>query len=170
MTQKLVVTLVFSSCFCVSVSAQTENLSNPAQRVVYPMQGKDMTLQSADEQMCYDWSAEKTSWDPQEAVAQLKEKYSQSMAQYEQSTGGALKGAAGGALMGLAIGAIAGDAGKGAAIGAAAGGGAGALRSRRGRQQAEEGFEEAVEQFQVAFQLWDRHWVACMKGNQYAVE
>ncbi len=92
------------------------------------------------------------------------------MAQYQQSTGGAVKGAAGGALMGLAIGAIAGDAGKGAAIGAAAGGGAGAMRSRRGRKDAESGFEEAKEKFEQEFAFWDRHWVACMKGHDYAVE
>ena len=158
------------ACFPHFAFTQSQSQTNPGQRIVYPMQGKDVTQQSADEQECYGWSSGKTAWDPQKEFAELQEEYSESMAAYAQTKGGAVKGAAGGALMGLAIGAIAGDAGKGAAIGAAAGGGAGAIKSRRGRKDAESGFEEAAEKFEQEFSFWDRHWVASMKGHQYAVE
>ena len=92
MNTKSIIIPAFTFCFHAGVSAQGQDLNNPALRVIYAMEGKDATLQSADEEMCYNWSSEKTAWDPQKA------------------------------------------------------------------------------EFQTAFQLWDRHWVTCMKGNQYAVE
>ncbi len=142
--------------------------TNPAQRIVY---GGDHTIeqQNAAQLACFTWSSEQTKWDPAEAYAQLEAEHGEALKQYQQSMGGAVRGAAGGALVGLAIGAIAGDAGKGAAIGAVAGGAAGGVRSRRGRAAAQEAFEAAVADFSEHFKLWDRHWVACMIGNGYGV-
>jgi len=143
--------------------------TNPAARVVYPSEGQLAEQQMSDQLACYTWSSEQTDWDPQRAFAQLEQDHAQALQQYQQSQGGAIRGAAGGALAGLAIGAIAGDAGKGAAIGAVAGGAAGGMRSRRGQQAAQEAFEQAAAQFQDAFRLWDRHWMACMDGRKYSV-
>ncbi len=143
--------------------------TNPAQRVVYPSEGQSAEQQMSDQLACYNWSSEQTDWDPQRAFAQLERDHAQALQQYQQSQGGAIRGAAGGALAGLAIGAIAGDAGKGAAIGAVAGGAAGGIRSRRGQQAAQEAFQQAATEFQDAFRLWDRHWMACMDGRKYSV-
>lgn len=143
--------------------------TNPAERVVYPSEGQTAEQQANDQLACYNWSTEQTDWNPREAYAQLEETHGEALAQYRQSVGGGVRGAAGGALAGLAIGAIAGDAGRGAAIGAAAGGIRGAGRASRGRQAAAAAFEEAVNEFRTAFQLWDRHWMACMEGHSYSV-
>lgn len=143
--------------------------TNPAKRVVYPAEGQSVEQQMSDQLACYNWATQQTAWDPQQAYAQLERDHGAALRQFEQSQGGAVRGAAGGALAGLAIGAIAGDAGKGAAIGAVAGGTAGGLRSARGRQAAQAAFEEAAIDFQDSFRWWDRHWVACMDGRQYSV-
>ena len=143
--------------------------TNPAKRVVYPREGQSAEQQMSDQLACHNWSSQQTDWDPQRAYAQLEQEHGQALQQYQQSQGGAIRGAAGGALAGLAIGAIAGDAGKGAAIGAVAGGAAGGIRSRRGQQAAQQAFEQAAAEFQDAFRLWDRHWMACMDGRKYSV-
>jgi hypothetical protein len=144
-------------------------VAHSAKRVVYPSEGQSAEQQMSDQLACFKWSSQQTEWDPQRAYAQLEQDHGQALQQYQQSQGGAIRGAAGGALAGLAIGAIAGDAGKGAAIGAVAGGAAGGIRSRRGQQAAQQAFEQAVGEFQDAFRLWDRHWVACMDGRKYSV-
>ena len=142
--------------------------TNPAERVVYRGDRSVEDQQSA-QLMCYQWSSEQTSWDPEAAYAQLEQDHGEALQQYNSTRGAAVGGAARGAIAGLAIGAIAGDAGTGAAIGAAAGGiGAGA-RARRARAGAEASFEEAANEFMSNFRSWDRHWVACMIGNGYGV-
>lgn len=143
--------------------------TNPADRVVYPSEGQSVEQQMSDQLTCYNWSKEKTTWDPNQAYAQLERDYGAAVQQYTRAQGGAVRGAAGGALAGLAIGAIAGDAGKGAAIGAVAGGAAGGVRTRRAQQEAQAAFEAAVTEFQSAFRYWDRHWMACMGGRKYSV-
>ena len=143
--------------------------TNPAKRVVYPGAGQAVEQQMSDMLACYSWSSQQTQWNPEQAYAQLERDHGAALQQYQQSTGGAIRGAAGGALTGLAIGAIAGDAGKGAAIGAVAGGAVGASRARRGRMSAQEAFEQALGEFQAGFQYWDRHWMACMDGRGYSV-
>ena len=143
--------------------------TNPAQRVVYAGEGQTNEQQMADQLACYNYATEQTSWDPHQAYAVLEKEHGDALKQYQASQGGAVRGAAGGALVGLAIGAIAGDAGKGAAIGAVSGGAAGGIRARRSRQAAAGGFEQAAEEFKGQFQLWDRHWVACMQGKKYGV-
>ena len=77
--------------------------------------------------------------------------------------------AARGGLAGLAIGAIASDAARGAAIGAVAGGAVGRRRAPLSQQAAQEAFERAVAAFRDSFRLSDRHWTACMIGNEYGV-
>jgi hypothetical protein len=144
--------------------------TNPGERVVYPSAGQTSDQQASDQLACYNWSVGQTNWNPHDAYAQLEQEHNQALAQYRQSVGGGVRGAAGGALAGLAIGAIAGDAGKGAAIGAASGGVIGARRSARGRQAAQEAFEAALEEFMNEYRLWDRHWMACMEGHDYAVK
>ena len=151
------------------MAAQQSPNTNPADRVIYPADAQSPDQQSADQQACYDWSTESTEWGPSEAYAALEDEYSDQVAQYQSSRGGAVRGAARGALAGLAIGAIAGDAGTGAAIGAVAGGARGGLRGGARRRAAQEAFEEAVAEFMDAFRLWDRHWSACMDGNGYSV-
>lgn len=143
--------------------------TNPAERVVYASEGQDADQQASDQLACYGWASEQTGWDPYVAYRELEAEHGEALAQAQATQGSAVQGAAKGALAGLAIGAIAGDAGKGAAIGAAAGGGAGAIRGRRGRKAAEAAFEQAVEEFQTAFQGWDRNWVACMQGRKYSI-
>ena len=81
-----------------------------------------------------------------------------------------MRGAARGALVGLAVGAIAGDAGKGAAIGATAGGLTGGMRSRRTRQSAEAGQQQAIDEYNRHLEVWDRNYVACMTGHGYTVD
>jgi outer membrane lipoprotein SlyB len=143
--------------------------TNPAQRVIYAAEGQTTEQQQADQLACYNYATEQTTWDPHVAYGQLEKDHGEALAQYQQTQGGAVRGAAGGALAGLAIGAIAGDAGKGAAIGAVAGGAGGGVRARRGRQAAVSGFEAAAEEFKTNFQLWDRQWSACMQGKKYGV-
>jgi hypothetical protein len=152
-----------------SVRAQAVETTNPAERVIYPADSQTPEAQSADEQLCYDWSVESTTWNPAVAFAEIEETHSEALADYQATRGGAVRGAARGALAGLAIGAIAGDAGQGAAIGAVAGGAGGGIRARRGRQAAQAAFDEAVGEFTTSFRLWDRHWNACMEGNGYVV-
>ena len=143
--------------------------TNPAQRVVYAGEGQTQEQQMSDQLACYNYATEQTSWDPHQAYAVLEQEHGAALKQYQESQGGAVRGAAGGALVGLAIGAIAGDAGKGAAIGAVSGGAAGGIRARRQRKAAAGGFEQAAEEFKSQFQLWDRHWTACMQGKKYGV-
>lgn len=143
--------------------------TNPAQRVVYPSEGQTNEQQMADQLACYNYATEQTTWDPHQAYAELEQKHGEALKQYQETQGGAVRGAAGGALAGLAIGAIAGDAGKGAAIGAVAGGAGGGVRARRGRRAAASSFEQDADAFKSQFQLWDRHWVACMQGKKYGV-
>jgi len=143
--------------------------TNPAQRVVYAGEGQTQEQQMSDQLACYNYATEQTSWDPHQAYAVLEKEHGAALKQYQESQGGAVRGAAGGALVGLAIGAIAGDAGKGAAIGAVSGGATGGIRARRQRQAAAGGFEQAAEGFKSQFQLWDRHWTACMQGKKYGV-
>lgn len=142
--------------------------TNPAERVVYR---GDMTVenQQAAQLMCYQWSSEQTSWDPEAAYAALEAQHGDALQQYNSTRGAAVGGAARGAVAGLAIGAIAGDAGTGAAIGATAGGLAAGGRGRRARAGAQEQFEAAANEFRSDFQSWDRHWTACMIGNGYGV-
>jgi len=140
--------------------------TNPAQRVVYAAEGQTNEQQMADQLACYNYSTEQTEWDPHKAYTVLEQKHGEALKQYQQTQGGAVRGGAGGALVGLAIGAIAGDAGKGAAIGAVSGGAAGGIRARRA---AAGSFEADAEAFQKQFQLWDRHWVACMQGKKYSI-
>jgi hypothetical protein len=159
----------------VRVSAQADTAqaipqsTNPAQRVVYAAEGQSEEQQMVDQLACYRYATQQTEWDPHQAYAVLEQQHGAAIQQHQQAQGGAVRGAARGALAGLAIGAIAGDAGKGAAIGAVAGGGAGAIRSRRARRAAENTSEQAIEAFKQEFQLWDRHWVACMQGKKYTV-
>lgn len=142
--------------------------TNPAERVTY-RGDKSVQDEQAAQLMCYQWSSEQTTFDPEQAYATLESEYSDAMAQYNSTRGSAVGGAARGALAGLAIGAIAGDAGQGAAIGAAAGGIGGGARGRRARAGAQEQFEAAVNEFRTNFRAWDSHWVACMIGNGYGV-
>ena len=142
--------------------------TNPAQRVVY-RGDKTPELQMSGQLTCYNWATEQIGWDPEAATAQMERDHSQAMQQFEQATGGAVRGAAAGALTGLAIGAIAGDAGTGAAIGAVAGGAGGGLRARRGRMSAQATFESVLAEFNAYFKQWDRHWTACMIGNGFGV-
>jgi hypothetical protein len=144
--------------------------TNPGKRVVYPSQGQSVEQQMSDMLMCYNWSTDKTRFHPQTEYAALERDHGDALRDYEASIGGGVRGAAGGALLGLAIGSISGDAGKGAAIGAIAGGGAGGLRAARGRQAAQARFQEAATEFMDGFKFWDRHWMACMEGNGYAVK
>ncbi len=143
--------------------------TNPAQRVVYASEGQTAEQQMSDQLACYNHATAQTNWDPHQAYAVLESEHGAALQQHQQAQGGAVRGAAGGALVGLAIGAIAGDAGKGAAIGAVSGGAAGGIRARRQRRAAEGSFEQAAEAFKSQFQLWDRHWVACMQGRKYGV-
>ncbi len=143
--------------------------TNPAQRVIYAGEGQTQEQQMSDQLACYNYATEQTSWNPHEAYAVLEKEHGAALKQYQESQGGAVRGAAGGALVGLAIGAIAGDAGQGAAIGAVSGGAAGGIRARRARRAAAGGFEQAAEEFKGQFQLWDRNWVACMQGRKYGV-
>jgi hypothetical protein len=142
--------------------------TNPAERIVYR---GDMAVeeQQAAQLMCYQWSSEQTSWDPEAAYAELEATHGDALSQYNSTRGAAVGGAARGAVAGLAIGAIAGDAGTGAAIGATAGGLAAGGRGRRGRASAQEQFQAAANDFRSNFQSWDRHWRACMIGNGYGV-
>jgi len=142
--------------------------TNPAERVVYR---GDLSIedQQAAQLMCYQWSSEQTSWDPEVAYATLESEHAGALQQYNSTRGAAVGGAARGAVAGLAIGAIAGDAGTGAAIGATAGGLAAGGRGRRARAGAQEQFEAAVNDFRANFRSWDRHWAACMIGNGYGV-
>ena len=130
--------------------------TNPAQRVIYAGEGQTTEQQQADQLACYNYATEQTTWDPYQAYGQLEKDHGAALAQYQQTQGGAVRGAAGGALVGLAIGAVAGGAGGG-------------VRARRGRQAAASGFEAAAEEFQGNFQLWDRQWTACMSGRKYGV-
>ena len=41
--------------------------------------------------------------------------------------------------------------------------------SQGGAVRAAGSFEQAAEQFKSQFQLWDRHWVACVQGKKYGV-
>ena len=141
--------------------------TNPAQRVVYASEGQTAEQQMSDQLACYNHATAQTNWDPHQAYAVLESEHGAALQQHQQAQGGAVRGAA--ALVGLAIGAIAGDAGKGAAIGAVSGGAAGGIRARRQRRAAEGSFEQAAEAFKSQFQLWDRHWVACMQGRKYGV-
>jgi hypothetical protein len=50
-----------------------------------------------------------------------------------------------------------------------AGGMTGGMRSRRQRQSAQSQMDQAIEQFQRQFQVWDRNYVACMQGRKYTV-
>jgi hypothetical protein len=155
-----------------AAAGQAQNVppsTNPAQRVVYASEGQTTEQQMADQLECYNYATAQTNWDPHQAYAVLEQEHGAALQQQQQAQGGAVRGAAGGALVGLAIGAIAGDAGKGAAIGAVSGGAAGGIRSRRQRQAAEGSFEQAAEAFKSQFQVWDRHWVACMQGRKYSV-
>ena len=156
--------------FALPLSAQDTlpSSTNPAERVTY-RGDKSVQDEQAAQLMCYQWSSEQTSFDPEQAYATLESEYSDAMAQFNASRGSAVGGAARGALAGLAIGAIAGDAGQGAAIGAAAGGIGGGARGRRARAGAQEQFEAAVNEFRTNFRTWDSHWVACMIGNGYGV-
>ncbi|HSG82596.1 MAG TPA: YMGG-like glycine zipper-containing protein, partial [Gemmatimonadota bacterium] len=143
--------------------------TNPAQRVVYPAGDQSAEQQVADQLACYNWSSKQTGWNPEAAFAELKQDHAEAYADYQRAQGGMLRGAALGTLSGLAIGAIAGDAGKGAAIGAVAGGAGGGIRAQRQRQAAQAAFEAALTEFEIAFRLWDRHWMACMDGRDYSV-
>ncbi len=143
--------------------------TNPAQRVVYPSESQSAEQQMSDQLACYNFATQQTNWDPHQAYAVLEREHGAALKQYQESQGGAVRGAAGGALVGLAVGAIAGDAGKGAAIGAVTGGAGGGLRARRERQAAAGSFEQAAADFKAQFQLWDRNWVACMQGRKYGV-
>jgi len=147
---------------------QLPSSTNPAERVVYRGERPEAD-QQAVQLTCYRWASGQTSWDPEVAYAQMESEYGQALQQYNSTRGAAVGGAARGAIAGLAIGAIAGDAGTGAAIGATAGGLAGARRGARARGSAQEQFEAAVGDFRASFQLWDRHWTACMIGNGYGV-
>jgi hypothetical protein len=142
--------------------------TNPAERVVYRGE-KSVEDQQATQLQCYQWSTEQTSWNPEQAYAQLERDHGQALQQYNAQRGAAVGGAARGALAGLAIGAIAGDAGTGAAIGATAGGLAGVRRRNVGQASAQEAFENAANEFRQNFGRWDSHWTACMIGNGYGV-
>ena len=143
--------------------------TNPAERAVYPSEGQSADQQLSDQLACYNWAGENTGWDPHQAYAELEKEHGAALKQYQESQGGAVRGAARGALAGLAIGAIAGDAGQGAAIGAVAGGAGGGIRARRQRRGAQSDFEVAAEAFKEEFSKWDRQWVACMEGRDYSI-
>ena len=172
-TQTLLPGLVVALSLAVASSALGQaapTSTNPAEMVVYPAQDQSAETQATDQRICFDWASQSTTWDPNRAYAELEAAHGAALSQAQATRGGAVRGAARGALAGLAIGAIAGDAGQGAAIGAVAGGVGGGIRARRGRQAAQEAFEQAAAEFREAFAYWDRHWTACMEGNGYVVK
>lgn len=69
--------------------------ANPAQRVVYAGEGQTNEQQMADQLACYCYATEQTTWDPHEAYAVLEQKHGEALKQYEQTQGGAVRGAAG---------------------------------------------------------------------------
>ena len=144
--------------------------TNPTQHAIYPGDGQSNQQQMDDQLACYRWAVQQTGgWDPYQAHDKLVQQGYAAAQGAEQAQGGAVRGAAGGALVGVAIGAITGHAGEGAAIGATAGGLTGGLRSRRAREEAQSAAQQAVNQFNQQLQLWDRNYVACMKGRHYTV-
>jgi hypothetical protein len=143
--------------------------TNPTNRVIYPGQGQSNEQQMQDQLECYRWATQQTGWDPYKAYDKLVEQGYAAKQTADQAQGGLVRGAARGALVGLAVGAIAGDAGKGAAIGAAAGGLTGGMRARRARRGAQASAEQAVDAFNRQLEVWDRNYVACMKGRGYEV-
>jgi hypothetical protein len=143
--------------------------TNPTNRVIYPSEGQSAEQQMQDQLECYNWATQQTGWDPYKAYDRLVEQGYAAKQTADQAQGGLVRGAARGALVGLAVGAIAGDAGKGAAIGAAAGGLTGGMRSRRARRSAQAQAEQAVDAFNRQLEVWDRNYVACMKGHGYTV-
>ena len=144
--------------------------TNPANRVIYPAGGQDANQQVIDQLESYRWACAQTKWDPYEAYDVLVQKGYAAAQTAEEAQGGMISGAARGAIAGVAIGAIAGDAGKGAAIGATAGGLAGGSRSRRQRASAESAADQAIQEFQSSFEVWDKNWVASMEGRGYNVK
>jgi len=144
--------------------------TNPGGRVVYPAKGQDSDQQMKDQLESYHWATDQTKWDPYQAHDVLVQKGYVAAQTAEQAQGGLIRGGARGALAGLAIGAIAGDAGKGAAIGAVAGGLVGGSRSRRQRASAQSAADQAIEEFNSQFSVWDRNWVASMEGRGYTVQ
>ncbi len=179
-TSVLVIGLVIYLCSVAGGLAQEKQTTdipqtvppstNPTNRVIYPAEGQSTDQQMRDQLECYNWATQQTGWDPFKAYDKLVEQGYAAKQTAEEAQGGLVRGAARGALVGLAVGAIAGDAGKGAAIGAASGGIAGGMRSRRQRQSAEADAQKAIDEFNRHLEVWDRNYVACMKGRGYTVD
>lgn len=151
-------------------AGQVPPSTNPANKVVYAAKGQDADQQMKDQLESYNYATKQTGWDPFEAYDVLVQKGYAAQQTAEQAQGGLIRGGARGALGGLAIGAIAGDAGKGAAIGAVAGGLIGGSRSRRHKAAAQSAADQAVQEFQSKFDVWDRNWSASMEGRGYTIK
>lgn len=145
-----------------SVSAQTASPSSasPAAQLgmyVFPAKSQDTNQQHLDELHCYDWSKQKTNFDPLAPAAPATASSS------EPTTG---RRAARGAAAGAAIGAIAGNAGAGAAAGATAG----ALRGMHRRNQASEQQAAADQQTAALTNDFKKAFAACLEGKGYTVK
>ena len=130
-----------------------------AEHVIYPSAGQDRDQQASDEAQCFVWAKDESGVDPLTAEpAQIDAP--------DRARGGALRGAAVGAV----IGEIADDeAGEGAAAGAAAGALRQRRRNRRGLAEAESQQAAVDAAHEADMERFDRHYVACMEGRDYAV-
>lgn len=146
-------TLVAAVLLCVDPAYGSEH-------VIYPSAGQDRDQQASDEAQCLVWAKDETGVDPVTAAPGK-------VAAPDRARGGALRGAAVGAVVGEIVDD---EAGEGAAAGAAAG----VLRQRRrSRRELAEAASEQAEldaAHEADMALFDRHYVACMKGRDYVVD
>ncbi len=132
----------------------------PPVHAIYPSGGQSTEQLQTDRTECQSWATQQSGVDlnrlPPSPTGQAPQ-------------GGLVRGAARGALVGVTVGAIAGDAGRGAAIGASGGGLLGGMRrgdQARGQQHDQQQWEQQVDQM---IGNWDRFFVTCMQGRNYAV-
>jgi len=132
----------------------------PPVHAIYTSGGQSVEQQQTDRNDCQSWATQQSGVDlnrlPPSPTGQAPQ-------------GGLVRGAARGALVGVTVGAIAGDSGRGAAIGASGGGLLGGMRRRdqaRGQQHDQQQWEQQVNQM---IGNWDRFFVTCMQGRNYAV-
>ena len=131
-----------------------------AEHVIYPAAGQDADQQAADEAQCFVWAKNASGVDPLTAAPGQVDAP-------EQARGGALRGAA----LGAVIGEIADDeAGEGAAAGAAAGAARQRRRNRRAQAEASNAQDALDDAHAADMELFDRHYVVCMKGRDYVVD
>jgi len=139
---------------------------------VYPAKGQSPEKQKKDEQECYTWAKDQTSFDPLTAAAPNADSAGKAAKeQTAQATQGqAVKGAAKGAAAGALIGAAAGDAGKGAAVGAAAGGvGGRAGKKRAEKEAAAQGSNAAVSASNQQVDTFKKAAGTCLEGRGYTL-